>query len=228
MSDSTVNGSGKNCSRWGRLVVLAGPSAVGKSTVVHRLREEIPDLFFSVSMTTRAPRPGEVEGVDYVFVSPSHFQECIDKGEFLEWADIHGGLQRSGTPKTPVEQALKEGRPVLIEVDLDGVRQIQKVAEYATFVFLAPPSWDELVARLIGRGTESQEVINRRMETARREMDARDEFDCVIVNDDLEQAVDQMVSLLVGSDAHVKRAKFRGLEETSMSQSTVKSCQECE
>lgn len=209
MSDWAVDSSETDSSQSGRLVVLAGPSAVGKSTVVHRLRQELPNLFFSVSMTTRDPRPGEVDGEDYLFVTSEHFQECIDKGEFLEWADIHGGLQRSGTPRTPVQQAIEAGRPVLIEVDLAGVRQIRQVAPYATFVFLAPPSWDELVSRLVNRGTESQDVIDRRIETAREEMKARDEFDCIVVNDDLETAVDQLVSLLVAPESHVKNASFQ-------------------
>lgn len=209
MSDWATNASETDKPQSGRLIVLAGPSAVGKSTVVHRLREAIPNLFFSVSMTTRAPRPGEVDGEDYLFVTPEQFQKHIDAHEFLEWADIHRGLQRSGTPRGPVQRAMSSGRPVLIEVDLAGVRQIQRVAPEATFVFLAPPSWDELVSRLINRGTETQEVIDRRIETARGEMQARDEFDYVVVNDDLEQAVNELVSLLVGPDSHVHRASFR-------------------
>ena len=173
----------------GCLVVLAGPSAVGKSTVVHRLRDEVDDLYFSVSMTTRDLRPGEVEGEDYFFVTPDAFQERIDAGEMLEWADIHGGLQRSGTPAGPVRDALASGRPVLVEVDLVGARNVKKLMPEAQLVFLAPPSWDVLVDRLTGRQTETQEVIDRRLATAREELDHQDEFDYVIINDDLDSAV---------------------------------------
>ena len=182
--------------RQGRLVVLSGPSAVGKSTVVSRLRENIPDLYFSVSMTTRDPRPGEVDGRDYFFVSADQFQAHIDAGEMLEWADIHHGLQRSGTPRGPVEAALAEGRPVLVEVDLAGMRSIREQMPQAVTVFLAPPSWEELVRRLTGRGTESEDVVNRRLETAREEMAAQDEYDVVIVNDDVDTAVAKLQSLM--------------------------------
>ena len=182
----------------GRLIVLAGPSAVGKSTVVARLRERVPDLYFSVSMTTRAPRPGEVHGHDYFFVSTDEFREAVSEGRMLEWAEIHRGLQLSGTPAEPVHHALEAGRPVLIEVDLEGVRQIRQSIPEGRTVFLAPPSWEELEKRLRGRGTEPDDVVTRRLETARTEMDARTEFDEVVVNDELEAAVEKLVSLLVG------------------------------
>lgn len=182
----------------GRLVVLAGPSAVGKSTVVHRLREEIEDLYFSVSMTTRAPRPGERDGVDYFFVSPEEFQSKIDAGEMLEWADIHGGLQRSGTPAGPVEAALLAGRPVLVEVDLVGARNVASLKPESETVFLAPPSWEILVERLTGRGTEPEDVITRRLETAKNELAAQHEFKHVVVNEDVEQAVSDIKEILVG------------------------------
>ncbi|CAB0802831.1 guanylate kinase [Corynebacterium diphtheriae] len=182
----------------GRLVVLAGPSAVGKSTVVHRLREEIEDLYFSVSMTTRAPRPGERDGVDYFFVSPEEFQSKIDAGEMLEWADIHGGLQRSGTPAEPVEAALLAGRPVLVEVDLVGARNVASLKPESETVFLAPPSWEVLVERLTGRGTEPEDVITRRLETAKNELTAQHEFKHVVVNEDVEKAVSDIKEILVG------------------------------
>ncbi|KAA0919651.1 guanylate kinase [Dietzia sp. ANT_WB102] len=184
----------------GRLIVLAGPSAVGKSTVVARLRECVPELYFSVSMTTRAPRPGEVDGRDYYFVSTDDFQDAVAGGRMLEWAEIHRGLQLSGTPAEPVKRALEEGRPVLIEVDLAGVRQIRDSIPEGRTVFLAPPSWEELEVRLRGRGTEPHDVVARRLETAKVEMDASHEFDVVVVNDELEKAVDELVSLLVGRD----------------------------
>ena len=179
-----------------RVVVLSGPSAVGKSTVVRCLRERVPDLHFSVSATTRAPRPGEVDGVDYTFVSADEFQRLIDDGELLEWAEIHGGLQRSGTPARPVREAIAAGRPVLIEVDLAGARAVKEAMPEVLTVFLAPPSWDELVHRLVGRGTETEAEREVRLQTALRELAAVDEFDVVIVNDDVRLASEHLVSLM--------------------------------
>ena len=127
------------------MCIRDSPSAVGKSTVVRGLREAVRDLYFSVSMTTRKPRPGEVDGVDYYYVTPEEFQACIDNGEMLEWADIHNGLQRSGTPASPVKAAVDRGRPVLIEVDLEGARNVKRLMPEAITVFLAPPSWDCLL-----------------------------------------------------------------------------------
>ena len=121
-------------------------------------------------MTTRQPRPGEQNGVDYFFVTPEEFQQHIDAGDMLEWADIHGGLQRSGTPSGPVLEAMQSGRPVLVEVDLAGARNVKQSLPDAHLVFLAPPSWDVLVERLVGRGTESDDVIERRLQTARTEL----------------------------------------------------------
>ncbi|WP_204079641.1 guanylate kinase [Mycobacterium riyadhense] len=183
----------------GRVVVLSGPSAVGKSTVVRCLRERVPKLHFSVSATTRAPRAGEVDGVDYHFVTPGRFQELIDGGELLEWAEIHGGLHRSGTLAEPVRAATASGVPVLIEVDLAGARAIKKAMPEAITVFLAPPSWEDLEARLVGRGTETPDVIRRRLDTARIEMAAQGDFDQVVVNRRLESACAELVSLLVSN-----------------------------
>jgi len=182
----------------GRLVVLVGPSAVGKSTVVRCVRQRLPELIFSVSATTRDPRPGEVDGVDYHFVTRAEFDRMIASGDLLEWAEIHRGLHRSGTPAGPVRAALAAGCPVLLEVDLNGARSVRKAMPEALRVFMAPPSFEELVARLVSRNTETPEVIDRRLETARIELAARDEFDTTIVNDDLQRACDELVSLLVG------------------------------
>ena len=181
----------------GRVIVLSGPSAVGKTTVVRCLRERIPNLYFSVSATTRAPRPGEVDGVDYHFVSPARFQQLIDRGELLEWAEIHRGLHRSGTLAQPVRDATAAGLPVLIEVDLAGARAVKKAMPEAITVFLAPPSWEDLQSRLVGRGTETPEVIQRRLDTARTELAAQRDFDEVVVNSRLESACAELVSLLV-------------------------------
>jgi guanylate kinase len=182
-----------------RVIVLSGPSAVGKSTVVRCLRERIPDLHFSVSATTRTPRPGEVDGVDYHFVTAERFQHLIDDGSLLEWADIHGGLHRSGTVARPVRDAVAAGHPVLIEVDLAGARAVKQAMPEAITVFLAPPNWEALEARLVGRGTETAEVIERRLETARTELAAQHDFDEVVVNRQLETACSELVSLLVGT-----------------------------
>ena len=180
------------------MIVLSGPSAVGKSTVVRCLRDRIPDLYFSVSATTRAPRPGEVDGIDYSFVTAERFQQLIDDGDLLEWAEIHGGLHRSGTPAQPVRAATSQGRPVLIEVDLAGARAVKAAMPEAMTVFLAPPSWDALEARLRGRGTETEEAMARRLDTARTELAAQSDFDAVVVNRELEFACSELVSLLVG------------------------------
>jgi guanylate kinase len=179
------------------VVVLSGPTAVGKSTVVRCLRERVADLHFSVSVTTRAPRPGEVDGVDYSFVTPDRFQQLIDDGELLEWAEIHGGLHRSGTPAGAIRGATEAGHPVLIEVDLAGARAVKKAMPEVITVFLAPPSWEDLEARLTGRGTETPEVMRRRLETAKAELAAQDDFDEVVVNSQLESACAELVSLLV-------------------------------
>ena len=181
-------------------MVLAGPSGVGKSSVVAQLREQLPELHFSVSATTRDPRPGEVDGQDYLFVGPAGFQRLIDRGDLLEWAEIHGGLQRSGTPRAPVLDALAAGRPVLVEVDLQGARAIKAAMPEAVTVFLEPPSFDELARRLRSRGTETAAAYARRLETAREEMAARGEFDVAVVNDDVKAVATRLVELMVGPD----------------------------
>ncbi|MBJ7400594.1 guanylate kinase [Mycolicibacterium sp.] len=183
----------------GRVLVLSGPSAVGKSTVVRRLREQIPDLHFSVSATTRAPRPGEVDGIDYHFVSAERFQRFIDDGELLEWAEIHGGLHRSGTLTEPVVRAAATGHPVLIEVDLAGARAVKRAVPDAITVFLAPPSRAALQQRITDRGTETAEVMARRLATAEAELAAQGEFDVVVVNSQLDTACSELVTLLVGN-----------------------------
>ncbi|WP_235871124.1 guanylate kinase [Rhodococcus spongiicola] len=178
------------------MVVLAGPSAVGKSSVVRLLRERMPEVVFSVSVTTRDPRPGEVDGQDYHFISRDEFDRMIAAGELLEWAEIHGGLQRSGTPAGPVRKALAQGKPVLLEVDLAGARLVRSAMPEALLAFMAPPSWEVLVSRLTGRGTEPADVVERRLQTAKIELAAQDEFDNVIVNEDVGRACEELVSLL--------------------------------
>lgn len=161
----------------------------------------MPQLYFSVSVTTRAPRPGEVDGRDYHFISRAEFDDMVADDQLLEWAEIHGGLQRSGTPAAPVEQALERGAPVLVEVDLQGARNVVQRLREAITVFLAPPSWEVLVERLAGRGTETPDAVERRLATARTEMAASDEFDHVLVNHEVDQVALELVSLLVGPEA---------------------------
>jgi guanylate kinase len=176
-----------------RLTVLAGPTAVGKGTVSTFVREHHPEVWLSVSVTTRPPRPGEVDGVHYHFVDDAGFDAMVAAGELLEWAVVHQRA-RYGTPRRPVEQALAAGRPALLEIDLQGARQVRRTMPEALFVFLAPPSWDELVRRLVGRGTETPEERERRLTTARAEMAAEPEFDVTIVNDEVERACDELVA----------------------------------
>ncbi len=178
-----------------KLTVLSGPTAVGKGTVVGRLAAEHPEIFVSVSATTRPPRPGEVHGRHYLFVSPAEFDAMIAEGALLEWAVVHG-VHRYGTPRAPVLAALEAGRPALLEIDLQGARQVRVSWPDATFVFLAPPSWEELVRRLVGRGTETPEQRQQRLEVARAELAAAMEFDHVVVNGEIGQAVEDLVSLI--------------------------------
>lgn len=178
-----------------RLTVLAGPTAVGKGTVSADIRARYPQVWLSVSMTTRAPRPGEVDGLHYHFVSPERFDEMAERGELLEWAVVHG-RNRYGTPRGPVEERLAAGEPALLEIDLQGARQVRESMPDARFVFLAPPSWDELVRRLVGRGTEDEEERERRLASARVELAAESEFDHVVVNDDVHRATDEIVRLM--------------------------------
>ena len=178
-----------------RLVVLAGPTAVGKGTVASYVRTHFPDVWLSVSMTTRKPRPREVNGVHYHFVDDAEFERLREDGQFLEWAVVHGRA-KYGTPRGPVDDALAQGRKALLEIDLQGARQVRERMPEALFVFLAPPSWDELVRRLVGRGTETEEEREVRLATARQELAAQREFDVTIVNDDVRRASEELVSLM--------------------------------
>ncbi|MGB5951438.1 MAG: guanylate kinase [Ornithinimicrobium sp.] len=180
-----------------RLVVLAGPTAVGKGTVAAYVRDHHPDVWLSVSVTTRAPRPGEVDGLHYPFVSDEPFERLRSAGELLEWAVVHGRA-KYGTPAAGVRHALAQRRPALLEIDLQGARQVREAMPEALFVFLAPPSWEELVHRLVGRGTETEQERSIRLRTADTELRAADEFDATIVNDDVARAAAELVSLLQG------------------------------
>lgn len=175
--------------------MLAGPTAVGKGTVSADIRARYPEVWLSVSATTRRPRPGEVDGVHYHFVGPETFARMVGEGELLEWAVVHG-RHSYGTPRRPVVERLEAGRPALLEIDLAGARQVRNAMPEARFVFLAPPSWDELERRLVGRGTEDAEERQRRLDTAKVELAAAREFDHVIVNDQVQRATDELVEVM--------------------------------
>jgi guanylate kinase len=177
------------------LVVLAGPTAVGKGTVSTHIRENYPDVLLSVSATTRPPRPGEVDGVNYYFVDDAEFDRMIAEGELLEYATVHN-LSRYGTPRAPIERALEAGKSVLLEIDLQGARSVRETMPEARLIFLLPPTWEELVRRLIGRGTESPDEQQRRLETAKVELAAQDEFDHRVVNTDVADAAREVVDLM--------------------------------
>jgi guanylate kinase len=177
--------------------VIAGPSGVGKGTVVRRVRELVPDLSISVSVTTRPPRPTERPGVDYDFVSDRRFDEMIARGELLEWAEIFG--HRSGTPAAPIERALAEGHPALLEIDVQGAQQVRAKRPDAVLIFLEPPSLHELERRLRTRATETEDKLQRRLAKASWEQSQRGWFDHVVVNDDLETASSQVAAIIQGS-----------------------------
>jgi len=179
------------------LFVLSGPSGVGKGTVSKRLRSTVPNLWLSVSWTTRAPRPDEVDGVDYVFVTKEQFEAERDSGGFYEWFEVFGDLK--GTPRRPVEERLDAGWDVLLEIDVQGALKVKDLEESAVLIFLMPPSPDELRRRLVTRGTESPEALDRRLAAAAAEEARAAEFDHVVVNDDLERVVGEVAGILAGS-----------------------------
>jgi guanylate kinase len=188
--DQRTGGAGRR----GRLIVLAGPSGVGKGAIVARLLAALPDLELSISATTRQPRPKEDEGRHYYFVDRRQFDEMIADGGFLEWADIFG--ERYGTPKGAVARALAAGRDVLVEIDVQGARQVKAAEPEAYMVFITPPSLQELERRLRTRGTETDQQVRRRLAKAADELAAEPEFDVTVVNDDLEEAAREVVQLV--------------------------------
>lgn len=186
-------------SQHGRLIVLCGPAGVGKGTVLGRVREQHPEIWLSVSATTRQPRPGEVDGVNYFFMPEQEFLDKEAAGEFLETADVFG-LAHYGTPVKPVVEHLERNIPVILEIDIQGARSVKQRAgelgiEVMT-VFIAPPSFEELERRLIGRGTETPEQQAKRLETAKIELAAESEFDKVIVNNVVDEAADELWNLI--------------------------------
>jgi guanylate kinase len=175
----------------GLVVVVAGPSGVGKGSVHRAVREALPDSALSVSVTTRSPRPGEVDGVDYRFVDRETFQRMIDEHDLLEWAEYAGNLY--GTPRTPVVAQVAQGHVVVLDIEVQGAVQIKEPLPGALLVFLVPPSFEELERRLRGRGTEDDATVTRRLEVARQEIEQQDAFDVVVVNDDLDRCVREVV-----------------------------------
>jgi guanylate kinase len=173
------------------IVVITGPSGVGKGTLIRLLLDRFPRMKLSVSATTRDPRPGEQDGVDYHFLSQDEFQERIDRDEFLEWAEYAGN--RYGTLRSELE---RDAHPLVLEIEVQGARQVRARVRDAVSVFIAPPSEEALRTRLVGRGSDSPEQVERRLETAWRELAARDEFDHVVVNDDLDAAVEELSKLV--------------------------------
>jgi guanylate kinase len=186
--------------RRGRLFVLSGPSGVGKSTVLGQVRSQLPDLWYSVSATTRAIRPGEVDGVNYHYVTEERFRDLIATGRLLEHAHFAGNWY--GTPRDPVEERLAAGEDVLLEIEVQGARQVRRapgIGPQAVLIFLAPPSVDELIRRLVGRGTEDPATIEARLAAARDELAAESEFDPTVVNTDVRSAAAGLVQLMTGS-----------------------------
>ncbi|MBD2831096.1 guanylate kinase [Streptomyces pratensis] len=175
--------------------MLSGPSGVGKSTVVAHMRTVHPEVWLSVSATTRKPRPGERNGVHYFFVDDEEFDKLIANGELLEWAEFAGN--RYGTPRRAVLDRLEAGEPVLLEIDLQGARLVRQSMPEALLVFLAPPGWDELVRRLTGRGTEAPDVIERRLAAAKVELAAEEEFDTTLVNTSVEDVARELLTLML-------------------------------
>ena len=178
-----------------RLMVISGPTAVGKGTVIRYILEHHPEIKLSVSATTRAPRPGEVDGVAYHFLSLEEFDAKIAAGQMLEYAVVHG-TNKYGTLREPVEAALAAGQLMILEIDIQGARQVKQAMPEANLVFIAPPSWEELVSRLTGRGTETVEEQARRLETAREELAAQSEFDHVVINDEVADCALRIVDLM--------------------------------
>lgn len=197
-----------------RLIVLAGPTAVGKGTVASHVKEHHPDILLSTSATTRSPRPGEVDGSDYFFVDDAEFDRLVDSGELLEHATVHNSY-RYGTPRRPIEDALAAGKNVMLEIDLQGARQVRRNMPEATLVFLLPPSWDELVKRLVGRGTEDAVERARRLETAKTELAAQDEFDHQVVNTTVPQAAKEVVELFQNPNHATRRIRTDAVSDVS-------------
>lgn len=186
--------------RKGNLFIISGPSGAGKGTLVKAIAPVVPDIWVSVSVTTRAPRPGEIEGQHYFFISAEEFSHLAETGGLLEWAEVHGN--RYGTPRAAVEAKVAEGRQVVLEIDPQGAFQVKSVVPDSVLIFIMPPSWDELQRRLVGRGSETEAQVETRLETARRELELVGEYDHVVLNDDVPAASAMLVGLI---DSHANQ-----------------------
>lgn len=177
------------------VIVVSGPSASGKGTLLGRLRQRFPEMVYSVSATTRSPRPGERDGVEYFFISHDEFEKRLNADDFLEWAEVYGNYY--GTPRSLVDKALKEGKDVLLELDVQGARQVKKALPQAILIFIKPPSLEELDARITKRGMDTEEAIKRRLQAAWSELQAAADYDYTVVNDDQERAVAELEDLII-------------------------------
>lgn len=193
----------------GFLVVLSGPSGVGKNTVLNEVMPNVPDLIYSVSVTTRSARPGEVDGEHYYFVSDDEFERMKDRGDLLEWAEFVG--RKYGTPRQYIEDRLAEGKTVIMDIDIQGASQVRRAMPEAVSVFLVPPSFDELNRRLHGRGSDSATAIERRLSSARSELQAVSEYDYVVVNDDVRKAATKLQAIVAAERCRVSRSDWSQL-----------------
>jgi len=185
-----IGANTKECPPLGKLIVLTGPSGVGKGTLMNAILQRYPELHYSVSATTRSPRPGEVNGKNYHFITRSEFEKLVTQGEFLEWAEFAGNCY--GTPREAVLNHIQSGKLVVLEIDLEGARQIRHTFPSALSIFILPPSFAELEKRIRGRGQDAEEAISRRLNRAEEEIAAADEFDLQIINNDFEQALQEI------------------------------------
>ena len=185
-----IGANTKECPPLGKLIVLTGPSGVGKGTLMNAILQRYPELHYSVSTTTRSPRPGEVNGKNYHFITRSEFENLVTQGEFLEWAEFAGNCY--GTPREAVLNHIQSGKLVVLEIELEGARQIRHSFPSALSIFILPPSFAELEKRIRGRGQDAEEAISRRLNRAEEEIAAADEFDLQIINDDFEQALQEI------------------------------------
>lgn len=199
---------------------MSGPSGAGKGSLRHELTRRHPDIYYGVSATTREKRPGEIDGVSYYFLTREQFQQRIETGQFVEWAEVYGNYY--GTPRQPMEDYLASGRTVIIEKDIQGALTLKKIYSDAVFVFIVPPSFEELRRRIVARGTESEQALRQRLASASEELSYIDAYDYVIVNDDVKTAVDQLEAILIAERARVHRqprltSKFKQSSEQSHS-----------